>query len=257
MAESMETVLLLGGRLGESNRNGQLQDDHFDVSSNDEADIRIEEAVLSLARATFVRGWRLAFQHDPVVTPIVVEVALEYWQSLPAEERGVENRRFSGEPIVMFGAELEDHDRALIERALQIGCIKVVPTSRLTEVSVSRVVCIGGSTEVDDYVNWLENNASNVPIFAIPSTGGAAYDLRDRSGIANPEPSVTELIVSRRSEMHFDPPRQEASSERVQGSRQQFDLEPERVPQFRYALYPLLVNLILDSESGATAMRVR
>jgi hypothetical protein len=248
--DSAQTVLLLGGKLGDSDERGKPEDQDFEISSDDEEDIRIEEAVISLARATFVRGWRLAFRHDPVVTPLALEVAMEYWQSLPGEDRGLETRRFSIEPVVIFGPELKDDDREAINHALHIGCARFVAKPRLTEPFVSRVVCIGGSTEVADYISWLNNNASNVPIFTIPSTGGAAYDLKDRAGIANPERGITEIIVSRRSEMHFDPPRQETSPDLAQGFRHPIDLEPERIPQFRYALYPLLVNAILDSEPG-------
>jgi len=247
--DSPETILLLGGKLDDDNENGIHKDEHFRALSNDEADIRIEEAVLGLARGIFMRGWRLAFQHDAVLTPLVIEVAMEYWQSLPGEEKGFEARRFSSQPVVIFGGRLEEEEHEVIEYAVQIGCVKFVPETHLTEIPISRVVCIGGSRQAGEYIDWLNEQDERPPVFTIPSTGGVAQALSYREGVSDLERGIEEALVSQRAEMHFEPPDLEASPEHSQRTFPPVELEPERVPEFRYALYPLLVNAILDLDS--------
>ena len=203
--DSPQTILLLGGKLDDHNEDGTHKDEHFRAQSNDEADIRIEEAILGLARGIFMRGWRLAFQHDAVLTPLVIEVAMEFWQSLPGEEKGLEVRRFSSEPVVMFGGQLAKEEHEIIEYAVQIGCVKFVPESHLTEIPISRVVCIGGSGKAGEYIDWLNDREEKPPVYTIPSTGGAAQALSHREGVSDLERGIAEAVVSQRQKMHFDP----------------------------------------------------
>ena len=41
------------------------------------------------------------FRHDPVAVPLAIEVALDYWQSLPKEQSGNDERRFVGAPLLI------------------------------------------------------------------------------------------------------------------------------------------------------------
>ena len=246
---SEQIVLLLGGSLGSSSEQLPPEEKDFDIASDDELDVRIEEAILALTRAVFSRGWRLEFRHDPVVTPLALEVALDYWQALPGEESGRENRRFTGTPLLIFGTELDQDDREAIDYAMHIGCATFLPEADLNFQAVSRVVCVGGTADVEKYVGALQNRIPKVPIFTIPSTGGAAEALANLSSVANLERSIVEEIVSRRAEMKFEPPTQRKGSDSRNFTDTPFEQEP--IPQFRYALYPLLMNEILESESGA------
>src|ERR1700694_4963930 len=99
---SEKIVLLLGGSLGSPSEQLPPEEKDFDIASDDELDVRIEEAILALTRAVFSRGWRLGFRHDPVVTPLALEVALDYWQALPGEGSGRGDRRFTGTPLLIF-----------------------------------------------------------------------------------------------------------------------------------------------------------
>lgn len=251
ISPSEQLVLLLGGSLGSSEELPETADKDFDFASDDELDVRIEEATVALIRAVLSRGWRVVFRNDPVVTPLAIEVALDYWQSLPGEQSGKDERRFTGAPLLIFGPELDQEDREVINYAIHIGCATFLPEADLNYQMISRIVCVGGTTDVEKYVGSLQSRVSNIPIFTIPSTGGAAQALANRSGVANPELAIVAEILSRRAKMKFEPPQAEKPSDINRGFPET-GFERERVPEFRYALYPLLMNVILESEVGAS-----
>lgn len=251
ISPSEQIVLLLGGSLGSSDELPETADRDFGFASDDELDVRIEEATVALIRAVLSRGWRVVFRHDPVVTPLAIEVALDYWQSLPGEQSGRDERRFTSAPLLIFGPELDQEDREVINYAIHIGCAIFFPEADVNYQPISRVVCVGGTTDVEKFVGSLQSRVSNIPIFTIPSTGGAAQILSNRSGVANPERAVVAEILSRRDKMKFEPPQAEKPSETNRGFPET-GFEPERIPQFRYALYPLLMNVILESEVGTS-----
>jgi hypothetical protein len=253
-----QTVLLLGGGVEDSPEES-LVDSDFGPFSDDESDVRIEEAVVSLARAVFARGGQLAVQDDPVVTPLVIEVAMEYWQSLPSEHRSdeSENRRFSGVPVLIVQSDAAYDNHEEFGFATQIGCAK--PTSRddIKQVPFSRIVCIGGGRDVDEQLSRLAPlGQSATPVFAIPSTGGAAKSLANKKGVRNPEQEISQIIAIRRKQLHFKPPERESSDaeepyrSRVSWEGQAFG--EEHIQDFRYALYPIVMSVILDSEPEAS-----
>jgi hypothetical protein len=250
--EFSHTVLLLGGNLDGPERNMHPRDELFRDLAKDESDIRIEEAAIALARGTFTRGWRLAMQQDSVLTPLVIEIALEYWESLPGEEMGREGRRFIAEPLVIFGNDFEEEEREILGYPAQIGCIKLIPEFDLSELYINRVVLIGGSRDVAKLIDLVKSQAEGAPIYSIPSTGGAALDLGHLNEALDLERMMVSRIVSLESEMHFDPSQVELSDESVKRGLPPIEFEQGLVPQFRFALYPLLVNAILDSDAGMT-----
>jgi hypothetical protein len=241
-----QIVLLVGGSVRTPKDESALDDKDFDVLSTDELDIRMEEAVLALSVAIFSRGWRLGFRHDPVITPLALEIVLDYWQPPPGEERVPERRR-TATPLVIFGSELNHDDREQMDYALQIGCVSLLHENEINYETLSRVVCVGGTIETQKQVSFIREKNPQVPIFTIPSTGGAAQGLVDTLGIANPEPNIVREIVGRRAEVRFEAP----ESERISDSEKRFfaqGFEHERIPQFRYALYPILMDMILESD---------
>lgn len=248
---SEQIVLLLGGSLGSSDELSETADSDFDFASDDELDVRIEEATLALTRAVLSRGWRVVFRHDPVVTPLAIEVALDYWQSLPGEHSGRNERRFTGAPLLIFGPELDQEDREVINYAIHIGCATFLPEADVNYHTISRVVCVGGTTAVEKFLGSLQSRVSDIPIFTIPSTGGAAQALANRSGVANPERAIVAEILSRRGKMKFEPPQPEKTSDINRGFPE-VGFEQERIPEFRYSLYPLLMNVILESGVGTS-----
>jgi hypothetical protein len=243
---SEQIVLLIGGSIHDSKEESQLVDRDFDVLTPDEFDIRIEEAVLSLTGAVFSRGWRLEFRHDPVFTPLAVEAVLDYWQPLPGEETNPERRR-SGTPLVIFVSELDHDVREQMEYAIRIGCVSLTHEDEIDYEKLSRAVCVGGATETRKQISTIREQGPQVPIFTIPSTGGVAQALADTPGIANPELGMVREIVERRSAVRFEPP----EARRTSDSEKRFcgqGLDHERIPQFRYALYPILMDMILESD---------
>jgi len=251
---SEQAVLLVGGSIPESKAEPLLEDRDFAVLSTDELDIRIEEAVISLSAAIFARKWRLAFRHDPIFTPLAIEAVLDYWEPLAGEEPNPERHRVAT-PLLIFGPEL-DHDREQMEHAVKIGCLSVMKEADINYGMFSRVVCVGGAMDTENQIRMIREQSPQVPIFTIPSTGGAAHALADLSGIANAELRIVREIVERRSAVKFAPPEQT----RLPESEKRLDLqslERETIPQFRYALYPTLMDFILepDDRSGSVPAR--
>jgi hypothetical protein len=240
------TVLLLGGQVEESPQD----DEFFDVIAPDEADVRVEEAIIALARAVFARGGQLAFRDDPLVTPLALELVLEYWQSLPGEETGREDRRFTAAPLLILDGERSVyHDD--VERAIHIGYATNGAFGSQLESPPDRVVCIGGGLDLIERVNQFSRpNTRNIPVFSIPSAGGAASQLQRILGVRNPEEVVYQIVRSRTDAMRFAPPELEPN-EPTRGEHRDWEtssFEPERIPQFRYSIYPLIMNAILDPD---------
>lgn len=252
--EFSQTVLLLGGTLDSFDDNVLLQnDERFLDLAEDELDLRIEEAAIAIARGSFLRGWRLAMQNDPVLTPLVIEVAREYWESLPVEEMVQEGRRFNSEPVVIFGDDFDEETREVLGYYAQIGCIKLVREFDLREISVDRVVCIGGSHDVLELLGLIKfQGGGDTPIYTIPSTGGGALSLYQRHEAIDLEQAIVSRIVPQQFEVRFDLSQVEPSDEFAEGNRRSSEVEREAVPQFRFAFYPLVVNAILDADAGGT-----
>jgi hypothetical protein len=249
-----QIVLLVGGAVDALKDQG-LSDEHdFDVVSTDELDIRIEEAALALSGAVFSRGWRLGFRHNPIFTPLALEVVIDYWQPLPGEESGSERGRAT--PLLIFGNTFDVDDREQTEQALHIGCASLLPEEELNYETLSRVVCVGGTREVEKQIGLISEKIPQVPIFTIPSTGGAAQAIVDRPGITNAEPNIVREIVARRLEARFEPPHSDEVSD---SDKRLFakSLEHERIPRFRYAIYPILMDMILESDERGGTMPSR
>ena len=228
-------VLLVGGQLNQSE--GAASESHnFEIQSADEADVRIEEAIIALARAVFGRGGRLAFRHDPVVTPLVIEVALEYWQSLPGDR-----------PVLIFAPELEFEE--LDAYASPISCAELREDYKFGELVAHKIVYVGGSQGLINEVA-AQNLARPGNVFAIASTGGVAQSVVDQNTALDPETKIIETIYSLQREMLYRPPSEEEMID--PSSRDEtLRLQEGQIPNFRYSLYPLVMESILESEHAA------
>jgi hypothetical protein len=257
-----QTILLVGGPVSAEER-GEI--DQAANAQEDEADVRVEEAVVTLSRGVFGRGGRILAREHPLLTPLLLEVTLEYWEALPGEESSGarEQRRFLDAPLLVYkGPAAQSHDHVVgdVERASRIGCVRYVDDEQLDSLPIRLAVCIGGSGELVDELEPFSrvwhgvHNRQGPPVYVIPSTGGAASRTaaaRDSFSVFDLEDSMVRTVNARREEMGFELPRElrglEAERvrdrERIQEERL-FESEP--IPDFQYAFYPLLIAAILD-----------
>lgn len=228
-----QSVLLIGGSVPEvwdrDNRD-------FEIEVEDELDLRVEEAVMALARAVFIRGGQLALVHSELLTPLVLEVFRDYWVP-PAPETNSQER----EPVDSHTAPLlilaEDEHRAeLVDYRYAVGRYAAVQgVSLLDRRGFFRSICIGG----DDRAQRIAESVKAERRVVIASTGGAAFELTRRDW-ENPEAAMLASITRMRREIKSSPPEDQRRGEREPGN--------ESWPDFRYAVYPLLMAEILDSQ---------
>ncbi len=250
------TVLLVGGS---ESGNGFIENSALGTNSlPDEPSTRIEEAVISLARAVFARGGRLAFWHDPVITPIVAGVALEYWVPSPAEgwsENSIEFSTSGRSPVLVLG-EPAEWERECYESSTRIGHVVFSSEQIWSRLQPSRIVCIGGDSMVYERLAPIRQRLGRQRIFVLPTTGGAAHDLlREMAGfVDDAESAIWAYIQRQRLQMFFAP--SEDSDSNI-SSDDLFSRSPEEevIPEFRFALYPLVMSLILDGPEETTSSR--
>jgi hypothetical protein len=234
-------VLLLGGSLDDTLNPPQAPNVEFaldmdlPISSEDEADIRIEEAILSLARACFARRVPLMFRDDPMVTPLVLEVALAYGTPPPAE---VNDTGRDAALVWILANEQERVDSTAIEHRERFGMAQLMESWSLTQMPFSRAVCIGGGSMArEDIEEVLRRNARG-RVFAIPSTGGTANSFYGREGVQDPEGLLLDRLRPLRMNTRFNAPDFVGQQEEFAG----------QAPLFCYSLYPLLMDSILGEE---------
>ena len=248
------TILLLGGAL--ASEDGNLAEDvGFQSPTEDEADLRVEEAVVALVRGCLTGNCRLAMWNDPVLTPLVIVVALEYWESLPGEERHLDDqRRFSAAPVVLFGSESDEEEGKVLGYYDRIGCVQLLREFDPNETPIDRIVLIGGSDiDVSRLGTVRARSERRIPLYPISSTGGFAR-RSDESGyepddVVDLEGQIADRIAGRQSQAHFALPRPEPSRGPFEGEQRFSEPEREEAPQFQAALYPLIVSRILGEET--------
>src|SRR5450755_2281792 len=135
------TVVLLGGPIDES-RAVELDES---AEIDDDLIVRQEEAVIALARAVFARGGRLALRYDLSFTPLVIQVANEYFEPAPAE--GLEER-FPA-PVLIFG-EPEEWEISWHDQLHRTGFSTMNDLHEIFDVRPSHVFYVGGGPETRD-----------------------------------------------------------------------------------------------------------
>jgi hypothetical protein len=239
-----ETVLLVGG-------SPSIEESVVDPDTTfDELSTRIDEAVISLARAVFARGGRLAFWHDPVVTPLVVETALEYW--VPPSAEGPSERSFefatSGRSVAIVLGEPEEWERDWYNFRIRVGHFTFSAEQDWQRLEPSRIVCLGGDRRVFERLQPLRQNNRRWPrAFAIPTTGGAAHDLvREMADVVvDAETAIWLELESRRTQVFFSPP-ERTEDVNSRDAALSYPSEEDGIPQFQFSIYPLVMSLILD-----------
>jgi len=172
------------------------------------AQLEIEQAVVSLARAVFAEGGRLVFGGHPSISPLVSLVAGEYMRPVLVEGALVE-RDISLSPVAIH--QLEAYADQLVEATRHmetLGQAKVFwhpvdPSERfetrqeerpsypqslknmrlrmIADSIITGMVCIGGMEGVVEEAAMFAENRPSQPIFALARTGGAAALMANRT----------------------------------------------------------------------------
>jgi hypothetical protein len=232
-------ILLLAGVPDYQRGDEELPDG--ESSDSEDQMIRVQEAVVSLSRAVFSAGGRLALEDDPLLTPLVAQLASEYWEPAPIETQssGDERSHREREPVIVYQPKKIFSKE---ENFLQAGYVRV--QSEMPS-EVAAVVAIGGGEEQHyEFASWLERRGP-IPIYVVGSTGGWASRegprYREITEEANDE-QLWQKLQSLRNEIRFPVPKEEFAE---RGERE--PTVEEHVPEFRYSLYPLLMfNIVED-----------
>jgi hypothetical protein len=142
----------------------------------DNLHIRLDEAVLSLTRATLSAGVRLIVAGDPEICLFAAAVANEYRS--PGREEQMEPSMVIYLPPQDADA-LEKEFSSLLPRDMALVCrIDVDHGMIVRQTQPDALVCIGGREE-NTYrlVEVFHNARPAAPIYALETTGGVARSL--------------------------------------------------------------------------------
>jgi hypothetical protein len=125
------------------------------VISREQEAVAIDEAIVSLARAVFSESGTLVFEDHPLLTPLLEEIAVEYWQVSDLETQR-EPRELSNPRIMVIG-----HARSVDE-------------SRFARIPalVSFTLDVFLANQLQDFQRWEDRRSPRK--YIIPSTGGTA-----------------------------------------------------------------------------------
>jgi hypothetical protein len=182
-----------------------------------EAPLRIEEAVVSIARAIFIEGGTLVFGGHPSISPLVARVADHYYLPAPAEElehkdlresqlewrnpsvviyqsRAWEplwaeaTKRLTGHPLVRVqwveGEPGEKVDSKIKDRPQALASLRRMREAMIKETSPEAMIAVGGMRGVLDEAALFAELRPGVPIFVLATTGGAAALLAEDSSLS-------------------------------------------------------------------------
>jgi len=179
-----------------------------------EAPLRIEEAVVCIARAIFMEGGTLVFGGHPSISPLVARVVDHYYLPAPAEKthRGGDREshdvqwknpslviyqsrvwekhwaetteRLARHPLVRIewtkGVDGESVDPAVKDRPQAPRSMKKMREEMVENTSPIAMIAIGGMKGVLDEAQIFADLRPRKPIFALATTGGAAAMLSRR-----------------------------------------------------------------------------
>ena len=180
----------------------------------EDATLKIEDAVIAVARAVLGHGGRLVFGGHPSISPLIALIAGEYYEPRPAENRGISvGSPPSGTRVVIyqsraFEGHLPDATSAMVQAGLvdihwvpavndeqfdpdlfdQPQCRESLDSMRqsmVTETSPDAMVVIGGMEGVEAEVVLFTRLRRGRPIFLLRTTGGAAMLLADNPADIN------------------------------------------------------------------------
>jgi hypothetical protein len=232
--ERRRTAHLNGIRIGLAGRpldtpiegvtiDGEVNEDYL-ISREQEA-ISIDEAIVSLARAVFSESGTLVFEDSPLLTPLLEEIALEYWQVPELESAKTERVVLSNPQLLVIG-HARSHDESWFTPTTGL----VTYTAEIPE-DFDAIVYVANKAE--DFQRWRDRRARRK--YVVPSTGGMASEVSSRQGFINFDEELWGDVQRRRTEIPFEYPKERFRQE---------------VPELRYALYPLLMRMIVEDVIG-------
>jgi hypothetical protein len=171
----------------------------------EEAPIRIEEAVLCIARAVFVEGGTLVFGAHPSISPLVAQVVDDYYVPAPGErieKAEAEESKWRNPSVIIYQSLVWEPYWAEITEQLsrrplvQVKWVAAVPGERINlevkdkpqapksmarmreamieETSPVAMIAIGGMKGVLEEAELFMQRRPGRPIFTFSTTGGAA-----------------------------------------------------------------------------------
>lgn len=173
---------------------------------------RIEEAALRVAGAVFNAGGTLVFGGHPSISPLIGYLCEQYQPSVEAEGQNRRTRDVDATPgrprVVMFQSEAfreswaapsqrlgtlagveviwtasENGEKFDVNRRGQPQCQESLRAMRKRMLGIDQLVAmvaIGGMEGVEVEMEMFRGIREKLPIYAIPSTGGAAQILTDQ-----------------------------------------------------------------------------
>ena len=184
-----------------------------------EAALRIEEAVISVARAVFVEGGTLVLSVQPGISTVIARVVAHYYLPAAAENIGVPTRRqnrdqsWTNPSVVMYQSKILEED--WIEASQRLTRHPLVrfqwtdaareevnapATSAQPQMSESMermrrtmikdtsplaLVVMGGTGATQAEAELFTATFPDRPVFALPTTGGVAALLLDQQQFIN------------------------------------------------------------------------
>jgi hypothetical protein len=183
----------------------------------EEAPLRIEEAVVSIARAIFVEGGTLVFGAHPSISPLVARVADHYYLPAPAEEtneRRPQEIKWKNPSVIIYQSQVwqpywakiteqlslhplvnirwtpvendETVDPAVKDRPQAPLSMERMRSDMIRDTSPIAMIAIGGMKGVLDEAGTFRDLRPGNPIFTLATTGGAAAILARRFGEEHP-----------------------------------------------------------------------
>ena len=161
-----------------------------DENHSSDLHIRVEEAIISLARAAFAEEGRLVYYGSLSISLLLATVSAEYVQPLTEEDQYYQTEQ-AGEqrqpPLILFVSIPSANEVKLLDelRLVERAGYAAILWSTGREYSIDRViretqpnalVCIGGSENTLDVINSFRKLRSRLPI-VIETTGGAAQKV--------------------------------------------------------------------------------
>jgi hypothetical protein len=200
--------------------------DELYILSREQEAVAIDEAIVSLARAVFSESGTMVFEDHPLLTPLLEEIALEYWQ-VPELETDRKELGEIPQPRMLVIGHAKSPQESWSPR---------VPTllNYTPEIPEDFNAIVFVANQVQDFQRWRDRRAARK--YIIPSTGGMAREAGPVQEFINLDDDLWRLIQGRRSEIRYE-------DSRERDVRKPFQQE---VPEFRYAAYPLLMRRIVE-----------
>jgi hypothetical protein len=148
------------------------------------------EAILSLARAAFAHGWKIAFQGRPALGILLAMTASEYLAPRSAEGDLVSQDQgevrnpfvyyFPGHVDEVFFHAFETLESAGFVTLVRAG--DMLMDRMIDETRPDALVCLGDGQVTREFLNNFRSRRREAPIFLIESTGGAVQELAREPG---------------------------------------------------------------------------